>query len=142
MARNEVVAEQPPAAAPEVVRWEEYLRTTIVADPALGETEKEALVLARRGQGLFRTRVQSVETRCRVTRVERHEHLRASHIKPWRVCTNEERLEGENGLLLTPSIDHLFDGGFISFEQGGLSGFLCKCPPGHAGSLPSNMMAN
>ena len=30
-----------------------------------------------------------------------------------------ERLNGENGLLLTPSIDHLFDRGFISFENNG-----------------------
>lgn len=28
-------------------------------------------------------------------------------------------MDGENGLLLTPSIDHLFDRGFISFENGG-----------------------
>ncbi len=36
-------------------------------------------------------------------------HIVASHCKPWRDATNEERLNGENGLLLTPSIDHLFD---------------------------------
>ena len=43
----------------------------------------------------------------------RVEHLVASHTKPWRDSTNEERLDGENGLLLTPTIDHLFDKGFI-----------------------------
>jgi hypothetical protein len=32
---------------------------------------------------------------------------------------NAERLDGENGLLLTPSIDHLFDRGFISFKDDG-----------------------
>jgi predicted restriction endonuclease len=47
------------------------------------------------------------------------EHLRASHCKPWRDSSNEERLDGENGLLLTPSIDHLFDRGFISFRKSG-----------------------
>jgi hypothetical protein len=41
--------------------------------------------------------------------------LSASHYKPWRDCSNEGRLEGENGLLLTPSIDHLLDRGFIDF---------------------------
>ena len=46
-------------------------------------------------------------------------HLVASHIKPWRESNNEERLAGGNGLLLTPSIDHLFDRGFISFEDSG-----------------------
>jgi putative restriction endonuclease len=37
----------------------------------------------------------------------------------WRDSTNEERLDGENGLLLTPSIDHLFNRGFIGFEDNG-----------------------
>jgi hypothetical protein len=55
----------------------------------------------------------------RVTKVERPEHLVASHTKPWRDSTNEERLDGKNGLLLTPTIDHLFDKGFISFEDKG-----------------------
>jgi predicted restriction endonuclease len=63
--------------------------------------------------------VQGVERACRVTKVERREHLVASHTKPWRDSANEERLDGENGLLLTPTIDHLFDKGFISFENGG-----------------------
>ncbi len=71
------------------------------------------------GQGKFRANVQSVERACRVTKVERPEHLVASHTKPWRDSTNEERLDGENGLLLTPTIDHLFDKGFISFEDKG-----------------------
>lgn len=47
------------------------------------------------------------------------EHLIASHIKPWRESTNVERLEAANGLLLTPSIEHLFDRGFISFTDDG-----------------------
>ena len=46
-------------------------------------------------------------------------HLLASHCKPWRDASNEERLDGENGLLLTPSIDHLFGRGFIAFEDTG-----------------------
>jgi len=76
-------------------------------------------VLARRGQGRFRQEVARIETHCRVTGVNRTEHLIASHCKPWRDSDNAERLDGENGLLLTPSIDHLFDRGFISFENGG-----------------------
>src|SRR5664279_1806580 len=52
--------------------------------------------------------------------------------KPWRDSTNEERLNGENGLLLTPSIDHLFDRGFIGFED---SGKLIISPVAHRPSL-------
>ena len=43
----------------------------------------------------------------------------ASHVQPWRDSSNEQRLDGENGLLLTPTVDHLFDKGFISFEDSG-----------------------
>jgi len=132
LARTEIVAEHPGASTPEVVRWEEHLRRQVEHDSHLGQTEKEALVMSRRGQGLFRDRVQGIESRCRVTGVERPDYLRASHIKPWRDSDNLERLDGENGLLLTPSIDHLFDQGFISFEGGGK---LLISPVAHAVSL-------
>lgn len=45
--------------------------------------------------------------------------LIASHIKPWRVSDNVERLEGTNGLLLSPHVDKLFDKGWISFSDDG-----------------------
>lgn len=100
------------------IEWEEHLIGEIQKKP-IQETEKAALVLARRGQGLFKQRVQKLERHCRITGVDRIEHLRASHCKPWRDADDFERLDGENGLLLTPSIDHLFDRGFISFEKSG-----------------------
>jgi hypothetical protein len=106
-------------AEPTIEEWERRVEQSISQDATIGSTEKEALVLARRGQGRFRSNVQLVENRCRVTGVDRPEHLIASHTKPWRKCSNEERLNGENGLLLTPTIDHLFDKGFISFERAG-----------------------
>lgn len=102
-----------------IMEWEEHLQQVLQADEKLQETEKEALVLARRGQGKFKQNVSLLERRCRITQVDRPEHLRASHIKPWRDSSNQERLDGENGFLLTPSIDHLFDRGFISFEDDG-----------------------
>src|SRR5688500_10402288 len=95
------------------------LKQEILGDPSIATTEKQAIVLARRGQGLFRQRVSEIEVRCRVTGVSNPEHLRASHCKPWRDSNKDERLDGENGLLLTPSIDHLFDRGFISFGAEG-----------------------
>ena len=60
-----------------------------------------------------------IEKSCRITGVTNPVHLLASHCKPWRDSTNEERLDGENGLLLTPSIDQLFDRGFVGFEDSG-----------------------
>lgn len=120
VARVEAVAERELVApSPEIVLWEEHLRREIEQNPAIEVTQRDALVIARRGQGLFRERVQALESHCRITNVDRPEHLRASHCKPWRDSTNSERLDGENGLLLTPSIDHLFDRGFISFRDDG-----------------------
>ena len=112
--------------------WEHHIESTIESDRQLLETEREALIVARRGQGLFKQRVMQVENRCRITGVTNPIHLRASHCKPWRDSSNEERLNGENGLLLTPTMDHLFDRGFISFED---SGLLIVSPVAHALSL-------
>lgn len=83
------------------------------------DTEKEQIILSRRGQGRFRNAVKEVEGECRVTGMPESEHLIASHIKPWRFSSNKERLDGNNGLFLTPSIDHLFDKGYISFRDNG-----------------------
>jgi hypothetical protein len=112
--------------------WERKLEEQVEADTAVSETEREAIVRARRGQGLFKQRVMQIETRCRITGVDNISHLLASHCKPWRDSSNEERLNGENGLLLTPSIDHLFDRGFIGFEN---SGELIISPVAHPPSL-------
>jgi len=49
--------------------------------------------------------------------VDDRKHLKASHIKPWGDATDAERLDGANGLLLSPHIDHLFDQGYISFSS-------------------------
>ena len=69
-------------------------------DSSIRETERLALICARNGQGLFRDRVSKIETRCRITGVENPVHLNASHCKLWRDSSNDERLNGENGLVL------------------------------------------
>jgi putative restriction endonuclease len=112
--------------------WEHHIEANIESDNRIPDTEREALIVARRGQGLFKDRVMEIETRCRITGVTNPIHLRASHCKPWRDSDNQERLNGENGLLLTPTIDHLFDRGFIGFED---SGVLIISPVAHVPSL-------
>ena len=84
-----------------------------------GDLEKIQVTKSRRGQGLFKSNVRLIENHCRITGVTNIQHLRASHIKPWAVSSNEEKLDGSNGLLLSPHIDHLFDRGFISFKSSG-----------------------
>ena len=113
-------------------QWENHLEEEIDHDARIPDTEREALIRSRRGQGIFRNEVRKIEHACRVTLVDNPEHLIANHCKPWRHSSNEERLTGENGLLLTPSIDHLFDRGFISFED---SGRLLVSPVADLGSL-------
>jgi hypothetical protein len=97
-------------------RAEQGIRTAA----GLDTTTKESVIQARRGQGRFRTNVERVETACRLTKITNPSLLIASHIKPWRSCeTAEERLDGMNGLLLTPDADLLFDRGFITFHDDG-----------------------
>ena len=98
--------------------WEDILQRQIL-DAEIPETTRLALVRARIGQGLFKERVANIENTCRITFVDNPTHLIGSHIKPWRECNNEERLDGANGLLLTPTADHLFDRGFITFDDTG-----------------------
>jgi hypothetical protein len=107
------------AEEPERERWEQHEIETLHAR-GLRPTEREALVKARRGQGLFRQNVARIEQACRITRVSNPAYLIASHIKPWRHASNDERLSGHNGLMLAPQADFLFDRGFISFGEGRL----------------------
>ena len=84
------------------------------------ETQREAVIQARNGQGKFRTGLSRYwDHTCSVTKVGNKHVLRASHIKPWRDSDNKERLDKFNGLLLTPNLDALFDSGLITFKDSG-----------------------
>lgn len=85
----------------------------------IANTEYEALVKARCGQGNFREKLILHWGRCAVTGCGELALLRASHIKPWRMSTNAERLDPYNGLLLAPNLDAAFDRGFLSFDDDG-----------------------
>ncbi len=111
--------EEPNTIETHITNWEDEIETYISDAEELAATERESLVKARRGQGKFRELLLQRESLCRITGVDRPEHLIASHIKPWRSATNSERLDPDNGFMLTPSVDHLFDKGFISFDNDG-----------------------
>ena len=94
-------------------------------------TEVEALRKARVGQGIFRDKLIKLwKGKCVLTQCEITSLLRASHIKPWRDCNNEERLDCYNGLLLLPNIDSLFDGGYITFDDEGRIKISDRLPKG------------
>ena len=88
-----------------------------ITEAAIGPMFREQIVRARRGQGVFRANVLLKEPCCRVTHVDEPRHLKASHIKPWSQSSDAERLDGSNGLLLSPHIDHLFVRGYITFSR-------------------------
>jgi HNH endonuclease len=82
---------------------------------------KATLIEARVGQGKFRKNLDLMWNQsCALTGCAIREILRASHIKSWRDCANDrERLDPDNGLLLSAHIDALFDKHLISFEDDG-----------------------
>jgi HNH endonuclease len=92
-----------------------------VLDSDLTASEKISLLKARIGQGKFRQQVMQVwRNGCAVTGCQIGPILRASHIKAWRDCANkQERLDSDNGLLLSANLDALFDRGLISFADNG-----------------------
>lgn len=91
----------------------------IATSPAYTPKMRVQLGQARIGQGQFRAAVLTREPVCRVTRIAQPFYLVASHIKPWALCVGGEHLDGANGLMLAPHIDHLFDTGRISFTDKG-----------------------
>jgi len=90
-------------------------------NPGLSEDQlqSEQFILARQRKGVYRFRVEQVEFQCRLTEVKNKEYLTVCHIKPWQYCTNEEKLDGNNGFLMCPHIGYLFEKGLISFADNG-----------------------
>ena len=105
----------------------EYLES-IKQDTTISETERTAIVQSRVGQGLFRKRLmEKYRGSCVITGINHPKLLVASHIKPWAASDNQERLQVDNGLLLSATYDRLFDSGLITFDRNGrifLSSFI------------------
>lgn len=97
----------------------EEIEKAIEQDPRLTEEKKEQLREARTGQGAYRQKLMEESSECIITRVNDERILIASHIKPWSVSDEGEKIDHNNGLALTPTYDRLFDQGFISFEDDG-----------------------
>ena len=91
------------------------------AESTSGPTEREQLRRARVGQGKFREGLKKRWGSCGVLRCGPMDVLVASHIHAWRLCeTNKDRLDVDNGILLSPNLDKLFDRRFISFAPDGM----------------------
>ncbi len=92
----------------------------LVQDKQLAETEKARLIKTRMGQGQFRADLIEQWKGCALTQYKQLQFLVASHIKPWRDSSHQERLNPYNGLLLLANVDKAFDLGYITFNDKGL----------------------
>jgi HNH endonuclease len=83
-------------------------------------TEAERLMIQRIGQDVFRDALMDYwGGRCPLTGITEPALLRASHIVPWADCSDEQRLDVHNGLLLSALWDAAFDQGLVSFADNG-----------------------
>lgn len=130
----------------ERLNWFNHENSSIIADidtfrntSVLDKTTTETVVQSRLGQGQFRSSLVSYWRGCAITNCQFISILRASHIKPWKDSTNEERLDSYNGLLLLPNLDSAFDLGFITFMDDGsiqISSQLSEIDQSHLGIAP------
>ena len=112
-----VVAGFPPAQPESRLTIE--AQHALMALPDMETTEKMTVIKSRLAQRLFRSRLAAADCRCRVTGVTDRRLLRASHIRPWAKSDDRQRQDPNNGLLLAPHVDMLFDAGYLTFEDDG-----------------------
>lgn len=91
-------------------------RVTLSQQPK--ETSRQGEIRrARQGQGIYREKLLEECPFCPITMISDERLLIASHIKPWAVANDKERLDHKNGFMLSPLYDKLFDRGFMTFTE-------------------------
>lgn len=80
---------------------------------------KKAIINVRVNQGIFRDKLLKRYNKCCLCGVENQTLLIASHIKPWAESEPEEKLDVDNGFLMCPNHDRIFDKGYITFDEHG-----------------------
>lgn len=100
-----------------VVALISYDESNLVLKEDIGDTSKSVQARIRIGQEKFRKNLLKHIRVCPITGIDEKRILLASHIKPWAVSTDEERLDIYNGFIFSPTIDKLFDKGLITFEN-------------------------
>lgn len=92
--------------------------STVMKTAYYAQKEKEAEIShARIGQGKYRQKLLEQCPFCPFTMVSEERLLIASHIKPWAVSEDNEKIDPYNGYMLSPLYDRLFDQGFITFKE-------------------------
>lgn len=85
----------------------------------LSGESREAVVKVRSNQGIFRERLLQRYSKCCLCNVSNNNLLIASHIKPWSDSDGKEKLDVNNGFIMCPNHDKLFDQGWITFDDSG-----------------------
>lgn len=90
----------------------------VAPQPAPKESPRQTEIRrARQGQGLYREKLLADCPFCPITMINDERLLIASHIKPWAVANDKEKLDHKNGFMLSPLYDKLFDRGFMTFTE-------------------------
>jgi len=109
----EIIKKDLDATKPDTVSLSSYRKPN--------KTARNGLVTSRVGQGYYRQEIiKKFNGKCAVTGTDLNEILIASHIVPWQMSSDEEKLDADNGILLSPNYDALFDKHLISFDDDGL----------------------
>lgn len=106
------------------LRWEaaeEEADYVVASEAALAGMDRQIVANSRGiAQRIFRSNMlRRWQGCCAVTCVHEPQVLRACHVKPWVAATPVERLDVDNGLLLVPNLDALFEVGLIGFRDDG-----------------------
>ena len=102
---------------PEIIVIDEFIKQS---EEVNKETVTEVITKHRTGQQKYRKDLlKKWDNQCAVTRINIESILIASHIKSFKESDFKERYDVENGILLSPTLDALFDRHLISFKEKG-----------------------
>ena len=94
-----------------------YNENALLLDEDIKDTQTSTIIKIRKGQNRFRNKLlKELKPQCPITQINDKKLLIASHIKPWALSDNIERLDTNNGFLLSVMFDKLFDEGLITFS--------------------------
>ena len=79
--------------------------------------KSQSVRYVRDGQDEYRKKLLAECPFCPITMINEESLLIASHIKPWAVSNIFERTDPNNGFILSPLYDKLFDRGYITFND-------------------------
>lgn len=93
------------------------LENNAISSKTVPRRKDDEIRRSRDGQGKYRDQLLLDCPYCPITMLNDERLLIASHIKPWAVSNDKEKIDPKNGFMLSPLYDKLFDRGFITFTE-------------------------